>query len=59
MNDLPRDPVMLMSFVNMKLRDQYDTLEDFCQDYGLTSDKLQTTLAAAGFQYSPENKRFW
>jgi len=59
MNELPHDPVMLMSFVNMKLRDQYASLQDFCRDYGLSSDELRSTLAAAGFQYSLENKRFW
>ncbi|MDE6786804.1 MAG: DUF4250 domain-containing protein, partial [Muribaculaceae bacterium] len=30
MEMIPKDPVMLMSFVNMKLRDEYRTLEDFC-----------------------------
>ena len=35
MDILPKDPVMLMSFVNMKLRDEYRTLEDFCAVYAL------------------------
>ncbi|MGN0292339.1 MAG: DUF4250 domain-containing protein, partial [Lachnospiraceae bacterium] len=30
MYTLPKDPVMLLSFVNLKLRDEYPTLDDFC-----------------------------
>ena len=29
METMPKDPVMLMSFINMKMRDEYRTLEDF------------------------------
>ena len=32
MMKLPEDPVMLLSFVNMKLRDQYASLDDLCDD---------------------------
>ena len=28
--DLPKDPVMLLSFVNMKLRDEYSSLDEMC-----------------------------
>ena len=28
MNELPKDPMMLFSVVNMKLRDQYASLDD-------------------------------
>ena len=29
---LPQDPAMLLSYVNMKLRDQYASLDDLCDD---------------------------
>ena len=35
MYTLPKDPVMLLSFVNLKLRDEYPSLEDFCADYNI------------------------
>ena len=35
MHTLPKDPVMLLSFVNLKLRDKYPSLEDFCADYNI------------------------
>ena len=37
MNNLPNDPVMLLSFVNMKLRDSYKGLDAMCDD--LCADK--------------------
>lgn len=33
MNQMPKDPVMLLSWLNMKLRDQYEDLADLCYDY--------------------------
>ena len=29
---IPEDPVMLLSYVNMKLRDFYPSLDAFCDD---------------------------
>ena len=29
---MPKDPMMLMSFINMKLRDFYPTLDALCDD---------------------------
>ena len=59
MNDLPKDPMMLMSFINMKLRDFYPSLDALCVDMDIDKGQLLEKLAAAGFEYSPENKRFW
>jgi hypothetical protein len=59
MEHLPQDPVMLVSYINMKLRDTYSSLEDLCDDLNISQDELVTTLANAGFEYSSENKRFW
>ena len=58
MEILPRDPVMLMSFVNMKMRDEYRTLEDFCSSYGISQDKLRSELEAAGFSWMPGIRQF-
>lgn len=56
---VPSDPNMLVSFVNMKLRDEYDSLESLCDDLGINIDELSRNLRLAGFEYSPEAKRFW
>lgn len=59
MQDLPKDPFMLMSAINMKLRDEYDSLDALCADLDIDKTKLTEKLADAGFEYSEENKRFW
>ena len=58
MEILPKDPAMLVSFVNMKLRDEYRTLEDFCAVYGLTEPQLKTDLQAAGFEWIHGQRQF-
>lgn len=50
--------MMLMSVINMKLRDFYPDLEALCEDMDIDRQELETKLASAGFEYSEENKRF-
>ena len=57
--DIPKDPFMLMSFINMKLRDYYNSIDELCKDLEIDKDELCNTLKNAGFEYSEENKKFW
>lgn len=57
--NIPNNPDILVSFVNMKLRDEYDSLEQLCEDLELTPEELCQNLRNAGYEYSPEAKRFW
>lgn len=56
---IPSDPMMLFSFINMKLRDQYPSLDALCEDMDIDKNQLLVTLAAVGFEYSEENNKFW
>ncbi len=58
MDKLPNDPFMLLSTVNMYLRDRYDTLDDMCDDLGVDKDELVRRLAEAGFDYMPQIRQF-
>ncbi len=58
MNNLPKDPFMLLSVVNMKLRDQYPTLAALCDDLNIPPSDLTDPLAAAGFTYNPATNQF-
>ena len=49
---------MLMSFVNMKLRDYYPDLEALCEDMDISSEELINKLKAAGFEYDKEHNKF-
>ena len=59
MMDLPQDPMMLFSVINMKLRDQYASLDELCEDMNVDNEELIKKLAAFGFEYSEENNKFW
>lgn len=59
MMDLPQDPMMLFSIINMKLRDQYVSLDELCEDMNVDKEELIKKLAAFGFEYSEENNKFW
>lgn len=56
---LPTDPVMLMSFVNTKLRDEFPSLDELCSTMGIDRRELEQTLARAGYEYSAEHNKFW
>ena len=56
---LPTDPAMLMSLINMKLRDNYSSLEELCDDMDISREELMKRLGEAGFEYSEENRRFF
>ena len=58
MDRIPNDPHMLCSFANLKLRDQFDSLEAFCAEYGLDADALAEKLAAAGYEYIRDINQF-
>ena len=57
--DLPQDPMMLFSVVNMKLRDFYPSLDALCEDLNVDKQELIDKLAAFGFEYSEEHNKFW
>ncbi len=43
----------------MKLRDQYRSLEELCDDLALNQEELESKLRTVGFEYSRENNKFW
>ena len=56
--NIPKDPMILLSFVNTKLRDEYSTLEEFCKEHDLDVEALKKKLEGIGFQYNVEQKQF-
>jgi len=57
--NLPEDPMMLFSVINMKLRDQYSSLDELCDDLDIDKDDLINRLKTVGFEYSHEHNKFW
>ena len=55
---IPCDPVILLSFINTKLRDEYTGLAELCDALGLDEAALREKLAAAGFIYDEARGTF-
>lgn len=55
---LPSDPMILYSYVNLKLRDAYNSLDALCEDLELDRAALEEKLSAAGFVYDEARNCF-
>lgn len=55
---IPQDPVMLLSFLNMKLRDFYSGLDALCEDLDADKDVILSKMEGIGYSYDPESNRF-
>ena len=58
MNTLPKDPVMLLSFVNTQLRDHYPSLEEFAAIYQIDAAEVISALKNIDYEYDPATNQF-
>lgn len=55
---IPNDPNMLLSFVNLKLRDYYSSLEAMCDDLDVSRAEIEDKLQSIGYSYQKEHNQF-
>ena len=55
---LPKDPIMLFSFVNMKLRDFYGSLDAMCEELDADRQEIEGRLESVGYHYDAERNQF-
>ena len=55
---LPKDPIMLLSMVNMKLRDRYASLDALCEDMDVSREEIVRTLEQVGYVYNAQTNQF-
>lgn len=55
---LPKEPDMLLSMINMKLRDTGLTFTELCEELDEDSEEIEAILNKAGYHYIPENNFF-
>ena len=55
---IPRDPVMLLSYVNTQLRDFYASLDAFCEDKDISREELLEKLSSIDYQYDTVTNQF-
>ena len=55
---LPTDPIMLLSVVNLKLRDYFKNLDALCEDLDADKTDLWAKLRAVGYEYDAQRNQF-
>jgi hypothetical protein len=58
MDTLPQTPAILVSTINMLLRDkEYDSLEDLCRSFDREEEEIKAYLMKSGYEYSEEQRQ--
>lgn len=55
---IPQDPVMLLSFINLKLRDFYGSLDALCDDCDVSRTDIEEKLKSIGYSYDSARNQF-
>ena len=55
---MPTDPIILLSFVNTNLRDNYSSLDDLCSALGADKAEIEEKLKGAGYTYDKDSNSF-
>lgn len=55
---MPSDPIMLLSFVNLKLRDYYGSLDAMCDDLDVSKEEIAGKLEAVNYRYDAGRNQF-
>ncbi len=56
--EIPKDPAMLLSFVNLKLRDDYKSLDEMCDDLNVLREEIEEKLSGIDYQYDEGQNQF-
>ena len=57
-NNLPNDPILLLSVINTKLRDYYKDLDTLCQELMVDKKELIDKLADIDYEYDEATNQF-
>ncbi|MDF2594267.1 MAG: hypothetical protein K0R69_608 [Clostridia bacterium] len=53
-----KDPYLLLSIVNTKLRDEAESLKDLCLTYNKSIQEIAEKLEGIGYQYDEKLNQF-
>lgn len=57
-NRIPNDPVMLLSYLNLKLRDYYSDLHKLCEDLQIDYEKTIEKMRGIDYEYDENTNQF-
>ena len=58
MTKFPKDPVMLLSYINTQLRDFYPSMEELCKAMDVKKEEIDEKLDLIDYRYDPERNQY-
>lgn len=58
MSNLPNDPMILLSYINTQLRDNFPSLDELCQSLGVERADIEAKLNTIDYSYNPALNKF-
>ncbi len=58
MSNLPNDPMILLSYINTQLRDNFSSLDELCQSLGVERADIEAKLNTIDYSYNPALNKF-
>lgn len=55
---IPKDPMMLLSYINTQLRDNYSSLTELCDSLGLDQAEITEKLSQIDYEYDAALNKF-
>ena len=56
--NIPNDPMMLLSYINTQLRDNYSSLTELCKTFGISAEEIKKKLASIDYKYDEALNKF-
>ena len=55
---IPTDPVILLSYINTQLRDNYTSLQELSKSLTVDENEIKSKLSSIGYEYNAELNKF-
>jgi len=56
--NLPKDPIILLSYINTQLRDNYASLAEFCSANNCSAEDIIRSLEIIDYRYDSATNQF-
>lgn len=56
--NIPSDPVIMLSFINTQLRDNYSSFDDLCKAFAVDKKEIADKLSLIGYEYNSDTNQF-
>lgn len=57
-DNLPKDPIILLSFTNTQLRDTFHSLASFCNNFQISEEEICRKLSMLNYEYDEKTNQF-